>query len=366
MVMVTLVDHCDVVCELTELFNFVFSSQATVERWEWKHLQNPLNPPQPKVVVAVDGDRIVGARPFMLAKIRVDNSTFLVGQPCDTMVHPEYRRQGIFSRMNDLAIEQARTMGVSLFYNFPNPFALPGNLKQGWQKVIPLESLIRFQKPVQVAEAKFGRGVASKVAGTSYRMLFGGILKRRCRPEEHSWRIETSDTFIEQLAGLEKLYREDKIELERSRTYLKWRIDQHPGHTYRYVMCFEGEDFLVGYVLVGLSTWHNGLRVGQIVDYLIGIENTDCIYAMFDRAVTELLRMGCDMLYTWAPVDEVICDVLKRCLGLRSSMDFPLRLVFRGKTNWLVARAIDTSPIEDLCIYEPAAWNLTPAFYDLA
>jgi len=365
MVMVTLVNHCDVIPQLVELFNLVFPTETTVERWEWKHLRNPLNIPQPKVVVAVDGYKIVGARPLMLANMRVGNEILRAGQPCDTMVHPDYRRQGLLSRMNDLAIEHAKTMGISLLYNFPNPFSAPGYLKQGWEKVIPLESLMRFEKPVQVAETKLGRGVASKIIGTSYRALFGRIPQRRNRSEEHDYRMETSDRAIEQLESLEKLYQEDKIELERSRTYLEWRIDRHPKNKYRYIMCFENED-LVGYVLVGLSTWQNGLRVGQIVDYMAGHRNADCIYAMFDRAVVELLGMGCDMLRTWAPDDELICDVLKRCLGFRSSLDFPLRLAFRGKTDWLVAREIDTSAIGDLRIYDPAAWRLTPTFFDLA
>ena len=365
MVMVTLVNHCDIVPGLVELFNLVFPTETTVERWEWKHLENPLNPPQPKVVVAVDGDRIVGARPLMLANIRVGNEILKAGQPCDTMVHPEYRRRGVISRMNDLAIEQARTMGVSLFYNFPNPFALRGYLKQGWQRVMPLESLMRFEEPVQVAEAKFGRGVASKVLGTSYRTFFGGIPRRRHWPEEPSCRIVTSDKAVEQLEGLERLYQKDKIELERSRMYLEWRFDSHPEHKYRYIMCFDKED-LVGYVLVRLSTWSNGLRVGQIVDYMVGCRNADCVYDMFDRAVIELLRMDCDMLCTWAPADEAIYSVLKRSFGFRSSFDFPLKLAFRREPDWLVARELDTSATGDLDIYDPTVWHLTPAFCDVA
>lgn len=365
MVMVTLINHCDAVPQLVELFNLVFPTETTVESWGWKHLQNPLNPPQPKIVVAVDSDKIVGARPLMLSNMRVGNKILNAGQPCDTMVHPDYRRQGLLFRMNDLAIEHAKTMGLSLLYNFPNPFSAPGYLKQGWHQVIPLEALMRFVEPVRVAEAKFGRGVASKVIGTSYRMLFGGIPQRRCRPTKHSCRIDTSDKAIEQLEELEKLYQEDKIELDRSRTYFEWRIDRHPEHKYRYIMCFQ-EEGLVGYVLVGLSTWHNGLRVGQIVDYMVGCRNADCIYAMFDRAVVELLGMGCDMLYTWAPSDEAISGILKHPLGFRSSFDFPLKLAFRREPDWLVARGIETSAIEDLCIYDPAVWRLTPAFFDAA
>jgi GNAT superfamily N-acetyltransferase len=362
---VTIANHWDVAPELVTLFNLVFSTNRGIRMWEWKHLRNPLNPPQLQIVVAVDGERIVGARPLMLANMRVGSEILKAGQPCDTMVHPDYRRQGLLSKMNDLAIEHARAMGLSLFYNFPNPFSSPGYLKQGWEKLIPLESLMRLEDPVRVAEAKFGRGVASKVLGTSFGMIFGRTPPRRNWPEEHNYQLKTSDRATEQLDALEKLYQEDKIELDRSPTYLEWRIDRHPEHEYRYVMCFDKED-LVGYTLVGLSAWHNGLRVGQIVDYMVGCRNADCIGAMFDRAVIELLRMGCDMLHAWVPVDETVCSVLKHSLGFRASYDFPLRLAFRREPNWLVARELAASLPEDLSIYDASRWRLTPMFFDLA
>ena len=365
MVKVTLVDHCDVVPDLVELFNLVFAVKITAEMWEWKHLQNPLNRVQPRIVVALDGKRIVGARPFMPVNLRVHNRTLLAGQPCDTMVHPEYRRQGIFGEMNNLVIEHARAMGVSLFYNFPNPFTLAGNLKQGWRKIIPIESLMRFEKPVEVASAKFGGRLASKFVGTCYGRLFGAVPRRQSYDKGQAWRIQTSDKVVEPLDGLSQLYHEDRIELDRSLSYLEWRIDRHPGHEYRYVMCLQ-DDKLIGYVLVGLSTWNNGLRVGQIVDYLMGCGNADCIFDMFDGAILELLNMGCDMLSIWAPADETIRDTLKRFLGFRSSFDFPLRLAFRGRTNWLVARELNESLSEYLCVHDPDAWRLTSAFSDLA
>ena len=99
---------------------------------------------------------------------------------------------------------------------------------------------------------------------------------------------------------------------------------------------------------------------------MVGSRDSDSVDAMFDRAVLELSTMGCDMLCTWAPADEVICNTLKRSFGFRSSFDFPLRLAFRGEPDWLVARTLDTSLPGNLCIYDAAAWRLTPMFFDLA
>ena len=135
--------------------------------------------------------------------------------------------------------------GCIMVLQLPKPVYFGRQLKTGWQRVIPLESSCDSENQCRW-RAKFGRGVASRVVGTSYKMLFGGVPRRKCRSREYDCRIETSDKAIEELEGLEKLCQEGKIELERSRTYLEWRIDCHPEQKYRYIMCFESED-LVGY-----------------------------------------------------------------------------------------------------------------------
>jgi|GEM_PF-2242464 GNAT superfamily N-acetyltransferase len=364
MARVLLVNHSDVVPDLVELFSLVFSTATDIETWEWKHLQNPLNPSGLKITIAVDDGKIVGARPFMLANLKAHKKTILAGQPCDTMVHPNYRRQGIFAEMNRLALKYANELGVSLFYNFPNQRSGAGYLKQGWQKITLCEQLMRLENPVELAKARFGSGLGSTIIGRSYAILFGRTPPGEYRGEGCTWRIETSNEAVAMLEGLSSLYQEQRIELDRSLSCLKWRVDSHPRHEYRYVMCLD-EEKLIGYVLISRSKTRNGLWVGQIADYVVGSCDSDCICAMFERAVLEMANMGCDMLSTWAPADKEMLDVFRTSLGLRSTLEFPLRLAFRGDPLWLTARETDMLlPSSDLCVCDPATWRLTPLFCD--
>ena len=59
------------------------------------------------------------ARPLLRVNLRYGGCLVKAAVPCDTMVHPNYRRHGLFSRMNELAIETERAKGTALLFNFP-------------------------------------------------------------------------------------------------------------------------------------------------------------------------------------------------------------------------------------------------------
>jgi hypothetical protein len=50
-------------------------------------------------------------------------------QPCETVVHSNFRRKGIFTAMTLGAMQ---VVGSAVFYNFPNNNSCPGYLKMGW------------------------------------------------------------------------------------------------------------------------------------------------------------------------------------------------------------------------------------------
>ena len=103
---------------------------------EWKYLKNPYNVSlgnKPFIFGAFDGKKLVGIRPFMLQQIIYKNNKYLVAQPCDTAVDPEYQGKGLFKKMTLKAIEEAENMNINFFFNFPNANSEPGNLKMGWE-----------------------------------------------------------------------------------------------------------------------------------------------------------------------------------------------------------------------------------------
>ncbi len=103
MVEIRRVNHQEEVEPLATLFRICFGRHMPTEYWEWKYVQNPAVLSDPTVVVAVDEDRIIGARPFQFTEMWLGNKRVIVAQHTDTMVHPEYRDRGIFHRMAECA-----------------------------------------------------------------------------------------------------------------------------------------------------------------------------------------------------------------------------------------------------------------------
>lgn len=60
--------------------------------------------------------------------------TFLAGQSADTMIHPDYRLQGLFLVLSEQCFELCKSAGVKWIFGFPNQNSLKGALKLGWQQ----------------------------------------------------------------------------------------------------------------------------------------------------------------------------------------------------------------------------------------
>ena len=121
--------------------------------FRWKFERNPYVDHVPIVVAARNG-RIVGCRAFFALEMRLRDATRIALQPCDTMVHPDHRRRGLFSRMNELALEYYADRRPAFFFNFPNERSAPGNRKHGWREVGTVPMYYRLQDPTRFLETR--------------------------------------------------------------------------------------------------------------------------------------------------------------------------------------------------------------------
>lgn len=138
---------------LMALDRTVWDRRRSAEWFTWKYVDNPYLDHVPIFVVEHDGD-VVGARPFLVFRLRAGPDTVLALQPSDTTVHPEHRRQGLFTRMTRHAIEYYRQREPELFFNFPNDAALGGYRKLGWERVAPRQAYYRVEDPGTFLESQ--------------------------------------------------------------------------------------------------------------------------------------------------------------------------------------------------------------------
>ena len=139
---------------LLSLYEQVFGRDRSVDWFRWKYEDNPYADHVP-IVVAEDDGELVGCRAFFAQELRVDGTARIAFQPCDTMVHPEYRNRGLFSRMNEYALERyaGSGRGPACCFNFPNENSKPGNLKHGWREIGTVPVYYRPQDPVGSVKA---------------------------------------------------------------------------------------------------------------------------------------------------------------------------------------------------------------------
>lgn len=135
-------DEQQILSVLTAALGETALLRRTPELWRWKHHENPFG--TSIILVATSGDRIAGVRALMKWTLTTP-SGFEVScvRPVDTATHPDFARQGIFSRLTKEALDVARQEGVQLVFNTPNPKSAAGYLKMGWEHVAWLGVMAR-------------------------------------------------------------------------------------------------------------------------------------------------------------------------------------------------------------------------------
>lgn len=120
---------------IIELFRLSLGTEggAPVESfWRWKHIDNPFG--VSPVLLAFDGDKLVGLRAFMRWQWQHAGNILPAFRAVDTGTHPDYRGKGIFSRLTkQLVAELKESEQPSFIYNTPNDKSKPGYLKMGWE-----------------------------------------------------------------------------------------------------------------------------------------------------------------------------------------------------------------------------------------
>ena len=196
--------------DLPEILNVLKASLGDVhgrrnpEFWKWKHSDNPFGPSV--ILLAFSEKNLVGVRAMMRWEFRLGDTVIPAWRAVDTSVHPDYQRQGIFSKLNQEMISHLATLGPALIFNTPNSKSAQGYLKQGWQQ-------------------------AGKV-GAAIKPNFAGLLANRIRTAQvrHELFIYTTPS-LKVVQATNQLFKNQLLtnwNMER----LNWRYAQAPGLDY--------------------------------------------------------------------------------------------------------------------------------------
>jgi GNAT superfamily N-acetyltransferase len=335
------------------LYETVFGAERSEEWFAWKYERNPYVDHVP-ILLATDGESVVGARSFFALGVARDGDAVTALQPCDAMVHPDHRRRGLFTRMTERAIE--RYSGTYPFmFNFPNEASLPGNLKLGWEVVAERETYYRIENPGAVAAAETDRAsaavagrLAAPIAGLYYRVFGDGPAPS---PAVSVRRVE--GVASAELAALYRRAVPEERHAVRDERFYEWRFDNPDWAYTTYVAEADGGPEAA--VLVGRSTGPEPTKV-MLTDVVPLRDPPErALVALVDRVLDDY--SGADMFC--AP-PQVLPERVLDAFGFRSDATYPLSAVTDAATH--VARSLGERGGPGLT--DPDEWLLTFAELD--
>lgn len=256
--------------------------------FEWKFLDNPRVSHVPILVADADGE-LAGARPQVPFLMHVGDETVLALRFGDTMVHPDHRRRGVFTRLTERALDHYTRMPPRFVFNCPNDLSRPGFLKAGGETVAHLPSYYRIQNPAALADS-FGDAdwldVASRLVQPATRAYLSAKDRRRVDRDDVTV-TRHDDVPIDTLARLDERGRPVGVTAVRDPAFLEWRY-RNPRWAYRaYTASVDG--FPAAALVTGTQT-EDGVTTTNVVDVLPAVGDgtrTAGLRALLDAVVDD-------------------------------------------------------------------------------
>ena len=346
------------------LFRSVFDARG-VSWFRWKYEKNPYADGVP-IVVAESGDELVGARSFFALRMSDGESEFLAFQPCDTMVHPDHRRQGLMKEMTAHAID-AFAGDASFFFNTPNELALPANLDLGWRVVNEVATYYRIER--LRPRAPKGFGLAADIIGDPVLKAYYDQFRRE-RTDRHATEFEIRRHSEVPSTRLESLYKRavpETFHAIRDETFYEWRFE-NPRWQYRtYIANLAGRD--VASIVTGTRS-DGDATITRLVDVLPLVQPVDEDPVDDDlvdddpfSALLEAILTDHEATDLFAVLSNSLPSHLLYDFGFLSDDSFPLSRVSDCLT--LVARPLTGSwELGGVRLDDPSNWTFTFAERD--
>lgn len=197
-----------------DLYKIGLSINFSENRFKWLHFQNPLAPSN--IILAINQKKVIGIYSIIKKKMRIGCIDVIGGRDIDPVVHPNYRRKGVFTNLlrNSFKI----FYDVDLQYNFANEKSSPGFMKQGWRQ-ININNYSYWISPFDLSK----RYLLSK-----YSKWYS-----KNKITKHNYCVCEID-FTQFVFNNNKIKNEFPIYVIKNYEYFKWRYFNNPDRKYRY------------------------------------------------------------------------------------------------------------------------------------
>ena len=258
----------------------------SAELLEWRVRLNPHG--ATRFAVAIDGDRVVGMIALVPTRLRNAPGRGLGYQAVDTAVHPSCRGKGLFVRMGSLAQDPV-ALGGEILWGFPNANAAPGWYgRLGWTDFGPVPLLMR---PLR-SSFLLGR-VHPKLRAIDLPLVRG----RKLSPEIY---IDGALLSVDFDRLWQRVAPQFGIAVDRSGEWLRWRLVDKPGATYRCVGLKSDAGELDAFVAVKVADKHGG-RLCYVMEAIGAPDRTGDLARLLRAELALAARSGAEVALAWCP-----------------------------------------------------------------
>jgi GNAT superfamily N-acetyltransferase len=272
------------------------------ERWKWRHFE--FDPQNSTMFLALHKDTVVGMRPMAFFDYFMYGQLLKGALFSAVMVHPDYRRLGIFSRLVKACMEEAWRRGAAFINTMPNDISYRGFMKLQWQDPGDRTLYARPLNLQTLARQKVHPTWLGVPAGIMSQAVVKMISPRLRRLH---LTISAVSAFSPEAGDLSRQIgkRYNGLILNRTPAWLSWRYKSTPWNDYTRFEGRSSDGTLMGYAVTNLNTqW--GILTGYIVD-LLG-ENAEARQALIEAAVEHLRARGALIAASVISPTELMAD----------------------------------------------------------
>ena len=115
--------------QVIDLIKLVYGLSEFRDFYRWMVKSNPNS--HGKIYLALDNENIIGHYLVVPRRRKIENDIIIDGEAVWAAVHPNYRKQGIFTELGIYALNDIQNE-IPVCTGFPNIYAIQGHLKVGW------------------------------------------------------------------------------------------------------------------------------------------------------------------------------------------------------------------------------------------
>ncbi len=268
--------------ELAQLFRAVFGFDRGAQHAQWKFRANPAG--SSVIAIAEADGRIVGQYALWPTPLRLGQSVIKGAQSLDTMTHPDYRGQGMFTVLAEECMNYAAARGIEALYGFPNDNSQPGFIRRlDWDCTGEISMWFR---PLVLSKHKRVPGWIGPFADISSELM----------PQTRIVRGVEIRSYMPNPAALQCLLTAWQktvlpCSIERSVDRYLWRFDRASGMKYEWKSAYQNGH------LLAIGVWGTDIRSGNaVLAELLGLDD-DAIVSVLSALLTSARNANCPLMH---------------------------------------------------------------------